>query len=381
MRVFLVLTFFFYMTAAVPFARADSDLYTVRGVKVDVTDENAVKAREQAFEDAQSIAFSTLARRMLSDSAQAAMEMPAPETIAALVQDFELTGEKMAANRYIGTYTFRFREKAVERFFDMRGQSYTDVASKPILVLPFYQWGARTFLWGDNPWMKAWQTGKFSDSLVPVIAPIGDLEDLRDIEERDALTLDRRAVESLQIRYGAGDVISLLAVPARNVSDGRIFAVDVHMYGMGDGQPAYLNSLRVEIAPRDTEKAVFSRAAGQVRGYLHRDWKRRTVAAPEQDQTLRAIVRIRRMSDWVGIRKDLERVQGLGGVSVVSVNPAQALIDITFRGSQDRLRLALAQEDLALSLPGYADNLPGNERRAVYRLYKKDAENGSGRYR
>ena len=53
---------FMILTSVAPFpASAGEDVFTVSGVKVDVKAENAVAAREKAFESAQTVAFTALA--------------------------------------------------------------------------------------------------------------------------------------------------------------------------------------------------------------------------------------------------------------------------------------------------------------------------------
>ena len=47
---------------------AQTDIFVVEGVEVDVTAENALQAREQAFAQAQVSAFTILAGRMLSEA-------------------------------------------------------------------------------------------------------------------------------------------------------------------------------------------------------------------------------------------------------------------------------------------------------------------------
>ena len=62
--------------------RAEDPLFTVDGVKVDVTAESAVAARGQAFEKAQQEAFKMLAERLLPEADAKTFEPPAVSTIS-----------------------------------------------------------------------------------------------------------------------------------------------------------------------------------------------------------------------------------------------------------------------------------------------------------
>jgi hypothetical protein len=98
--------------------------FTVQNVAVDVKAENAITARNQAFEQAQISAFEELAGRMLPEEQLTNFKAPALGTIAPMVQDFEVSNEKVAKGRYSAIYTVRFRERAARRYFDrLTGQN------------------------------------------------------------------------------------------------------------------------------------------------------------------------------------------------------------------------------------------------------------------
>ncbi|MBU0859343.1 MAG: DUF2066 domain-containing protein, partial [Alphaproteobacteria bacterium] len=158
-------------------AAAQDPLYTIEGIKVDITAASAAAAREEAFIKAEQDAFAALAQRLLSEAELATFVPPDADTISNMVQDFELTEERLSTVRYMGTYTFRFKDSDVQKFFSVKGTAYTDVSSRPVLVLPFYQWGSRMVLWeGDNPWLNAWSRTTTQRALVPVAVPIGDAQ-------------------------------------------------------------------------------------------------------------------------------------------------------------------------------------------------------------
>ncbi len=168
---------------------AEDPLFTVDNVKVDVTAESAVAARTQAFEKAQQEAFKVLAERLLPEEEAKTFEPPAVTTISPMVKDFEITGEQLSRVQYIGTYTFRFKDQAIRSFFSNKNVSFSDVRSKPVLILPFYQTGTKVMLWGDtNPWLGAWGRTNTRQGLVPVQVPIGDISDVGDVGDTQALT-------------------------------------------------------------------------------------------------------------------------------------------------------------------------------------------------
>ena len=90
-----------------------SALYAVNGVNVDVTADNALAAREKAYEAAQVKAFDALAKKMVAEEQIQSVKKPSLKLIARMIQDFEVTNEKLSDVRYVGTYNFRFNEANV----------------------------------------------------------------------------------------------------------------------------------------------------------------------------------------------------------------------------------------------------------------------------
>lgn len=102
-------------------ALAAPELYNVSNINVDVTAENALKAREEAFVQAQVKAFEELAGRILPEERFSSYTAPSADIISRLIQDYEVSDEKLAAKRYIGTYVFRFRRSAVDKYLGITG--------------------------------------------------------------------------------------------------------------------------------------------------------------------------------------------------------------------------------------------------------------------
>lgn len=370
-----------FLVAAMP-ALAQSDLYTVEGVKVDVTADSALTARDQAFDKAQIDAFTVLAGRMLSESELAAFKPPDAATVSPMVQDYEVTSEKLSSVRYIGTYTFTFRAQAVERYLNVQGQSYTNVASAPLVILPFYQTGGRTYLWSPyNSWMRAWNRNSGSgNTLVPIIVPMGDLEDVSDIGDDDVFSYNPSKLSSLLKRYDAGDAVIAVATPGTSIakaqeSDPANGSVTVSLYRTDRGQPEHVREMVVESAPGDTLAKLLDRAAADVETALKQNWKEKTVVASpievpgEIQNAVIARVKISSLEEWANAQRSLARVNAITHTALKSLTPREALVEISFRGDEQMLRQALAQAGMDLSHPQFAGyQSPTDNNKLVYDL-------------
>lgn len=338
---------------------AQDSVFTVADVKVDVTAESASAARDQAFIEAQQAAFRQLAERLLPEDELPSFVPPDISVLSGFVNDFEITEERLSSIRYVATYTFRFKDSAVRSFFADEGVVYSDVGSKPMLVLPFWRDGTRTVLWGaDNPWMAAWgRAENTSGELVPVAVPIGDIQDVSDIGDDNPLSADRAKLAAMAGRYGAEETAIMIVSPVRGedtVIAGIPGALTIDIYRTDRGTTEFASALKVEAESGEEAQSLFDRAVKKARKALQSDWKSRTAAAVPvsgESNSLQARVRFTSMNEWVETQKILRRVDGIGDIRLVSLRPGEAQVEILFRGGEDRLRLALAQSDVELTAP------------------------------
>lgn len=370
--VLLLVMGLFYLIA-IPSVFAATDVFTIENVQVDVTADSALKAQEAAFNQAQQAAFRQLSEQLLSEAELERLDPPEINIIAPLIKDFEVTEESFSSVRYVGVYTFRFDAADVRNYFSNLGVAYTDVSSKPVLVLPYYQWGAQTIIWGpNNPWLAAWAAQKSYRGLVPVTIPIGDLDDVSDIGSEKPLSYDPNGLERMLERYGAADALILLAVPLWQtaLASGPPDALDVLVYRTDKAQPELVNRLRVNAEGKD-HSDLFRKAAIAAHQSLQDAWKEKTLVDPAQGNNLIVRVRYREMKEWIETQSALRRVRGITDLRLVSLTPGEAEIELAFQGSETRLRLALAQSDLILTTPQIDFSRGFTDSPLIYELYLK----------
>ena len=360
-------------------ALAAEDLYTVEGVKVDVTAENALAARDQAFIKAQEEAFKTLASRMLSETGAESVAVPESATISTMIQDYEITEEKLSAVRYIGTYTFRFRDSAVKQYFVGSNVQYTDVSSRPVLILPFYQPEARALLWSPyNPWIQAWNRADSLGGLVPIIVPLGDLQDVKDIGEDEALTYDDRGLANILGRYDAGEAVVAIAIPDANLAlvsgdqEPATGSLAVHIYRTDQGSPEKVQEI-IMTASSQNRAQMLDDAVKKVHAALQKDWKQKTMVQPATQKNMMQVrVPFANLDEWSQIQRTLERVHGISQITLRSLSPKFARVDLIYQGDEARLRLALQQANVTLSAPAYTQagySATSSAQPPVYDLY------------
>jgi hypothetical protein len=363
------------LLGALPAYAAVNPAYTVEGVEVDVTAKNAVMAREKALEEAQVKAYQMLAERFLSPEELQTFKAPDPITISSLVQDFEVTNEQLSSTRYKGVYTVRFRPNAMKSHMAAQGKVYSDIAKKPVLVLPFIEQGGQTALWIEtNPWMNAWRNLPSDKSLMqPTVLPLGDAEDMAYVGDGEGLQYDPMRVQELATRYNADDVAILLAsTEPTQTAQGRLV---VNIYNNGFEGPIFVQKVTFDQLPNEEPAALYTRAAMKLKSMLRENWKDNaaynpvttttvtttTYGAPQAappipqtrialgpSQTYVAHAKFASVQDWVRLKGTLDRIYGMQAVMIKTLKPREALLDIRFAGNINALQLSLQNAGIVM---------------------------------
>ena len=378
-RIIFTVGFIFLCWLNIGQAMAYDSLFVVESVKVDVTAGNSVAAQNQAFDEAQNKAFRILAQRMVVEAQAASVSTPNALTISSLVKDYEVTDEQLSAVRYVGTYTFRFREAAVSKFFSVSGVTFTNVGSKTLLILPVFQRNGSNMIWSEgNLWMDSWSNATLSSGLVPVEVPIGDLMDMADIDEDQALSYERRKLDRMLGRYDAMEAAIMIAVPDKTLSGmdynsgtalGRL---RISIYRTDRANAEHVQDIFLEADGNETVKGIYDRGVASAYEALQKDWKRKTLASAAQSQLFYVRVPLANVKQWVQVRQALTNISGLNDLSVISMKKVEARLSFKYRGDIKHLRdnLSRASMSLGQGYPnGSAHKFTDNQRGAPEMMY------------
>lgn len=378
-RIIFTVVFIFLCWLNIGQAMAYDSLFVVQGVKVDVTAGNSVAAQNQAFDEAQNKAFRTLAQRMVVEAQAASVSTPNALTISSLVKDYEVTDEQVSAVRYVGTYTFRFREAAVSKFFSVSGVTFTNVGSKTLLILPVFQRDGRNMIWSEgNLWMDSWSNATLSSGLVPVEVPIGDLMDMADIDEDQALSYERRKLDRMLGRYDAMEAAIMIAVPDKTLSGmnynsgAALGRLRISIYRTDRANAEHVQDIFLESDGQETVKGIYDRGVASAYEALQKDWKRKTLASAAQSQLFYVRVPLANVKQWVQVRQALTNISGLDDLSVLSMKKVEVRLSFKYRGDIKHLRddVSRASMSLGQGYPnGSAHKFTENQRNAPEMIY------------
>ncbi len=376
---FVFVCFLSCLLAFMPIATATT-LFTVDNIEVDVTDDNALSAREKAFDEAQILAFKKLVAR-LSPSGYDQMSAAAVDinSISSMIKDYEILDEKISNVRYVGNYTFRFRASAVKKFFSGKSLNYSDLQSEPVMILPFYQMNGRYDLWSyNNLWKSAWDRSGRGRALVPIVVPVGDLQDVSDMRDDQALSYEYARLQNLIKRYGAKEAVIAVAVPDSGFmqvlqSGGLVQgSLIIHLYRTDGYTPVLVKQFYVQADPStmSSSKDVFDIAVERVQKLLRDNWKAQTMVNAGNINQVQLRIPLGSLQEWIKISKKLKALSTVNDVVVKSMSSKRVLVALSYEGDINRLQLSLSKAAMKMA-PLSVSDVNTEQGIPVYELVRK----------
>lgn len=362
---FLMFFMAFFIVAGHVFAQeeAETPSYTVEDIEVDITADNAVQAREEAFEAAQIKGYEMLAERFLSEEELKDFTAPDINSVSALVKDYEVTNEKLSATRYKGTYKIRYSSHAFSQQDDlMNGQDALANINQggDTLILPFFETSGRSFLWQINPFLDAWVRARNNNQAGRAIVPVGDVDDVTQMRGTQSLNYDPAALDAMRLRYRARDVVLMTATP-QPMSDGSS-NIAVSLYNIRPYGPELSRQLSIRGYPGEAEEQKYNRVVQEVIRNLGSAWAATSPPTNQQNYVAQqplsgpvaniiAQLNFSSVRQWVDAKRKIEQTRGVASVEVKSLSPKSATLNINFQGDVGGLRQSLQQVGLNLNDP------------------------------
>lgn len=323
-----------------------ADMFAIKGIPVDVTAENATKAREQAMFEAQEKAFYQMLTRLTISSDLESLPVLTSKDILNLVQDISVSNEKTSSVRYIANVDVQFNPDAIQTFFEEYQVPYvTSIADKSV-ILPVYQSDrqAKPMLWTDrNPWLNVWAKEAGKSDLVPLILPFGDLEDIAIISEdklNEEYDLD---ISPLLKRY---QVKNALVLEATVLSDLHLVRVTIRPFNHEKG---VLGTFSLTEPINAAMPTVLKNAAERTIQLLEQKWREKSAVRFDNPTSLTVVVPIHNLGEWIAIRNRLDEIKLIKQYVVKAVRRDQAQIEVFFAGNLAPFLETLKKEGLFMA--------------------------------
>lgn len=328
-------------------AEAQTTLFIVQNISVDVTASDANTAREIAYRSGMSDAFEILMRRITPTKYQENLPKLEDNEIESMVFGIEIDNERTSNTRYIANLTVSFSRDSIRSLLRKEGIPFTETSARAALVLPVYNVAGAQILWDDpNPWREAWEVVRGRDTLTPLIMPNGDLTDVALIGAVQASRGDNSRLSSIASRYTVQDVLVAEANLRFEIGT-RTPSIDVvlHIHGP-DGEQITVSGFRG--GEGEAVNNLLIRAVREISNSIEENWKQETLLKFDSEGRLSIRVLVNELSQWTSIRDRLESSQAIKTLEFIEISQGNIVVEVTYFGDVSRLSLALAQSDLIL---------------------------------
>lgn len=340
--VLLNLCLFAALVVALPAQAAQNEIFTVRGVPVDATAGEAAEARVIAIRQGRQLALKILLQRLTLREDWPRLPFLASREVTTMGAGYEVSNEKNSPTRYLATVTYHFQPDAVRKVLRGEGISFSEAKARPAIVLPVWVKGEEIVLWEDeNAWLFNWAARNYSNELVPLVVPLGDLGDALAAPIHVVQSLNYYEMQPYAERYGVQDILLVAAVQEM---EGAPLKIDiVRLTPTGSTGSTFTLPVGREI--EKTLALAIDRTVEQ----LQEDWKSRTIVRLDEVREIEVSAQFANMSEWLKIERAMAATPNIVGKNIKALSTTGAYMTVRVVGNTDQLSLALAQHDIALT--------------------------------
>lgn len=351
MQVIRLCIFTAVLVVFVPFRATAADLFTIDRVPVDATGRSAAEAREDALARGRAQALRQLLRRLSPSDYWSVLPRIDDLDSVALVAGIQISNEKTSTTRYLADVVYSFDPRRIREILRVNQIPFSEIQARKAVLLPVLETDDGLMLWEeDNVWAARWKERNLTNELVPLLSPLGDLEDIVGVSATDAISENWEVLGPFVARYGVGDAVLAKAV----------------LRGQGERQSLLMSAVRLSSGtsefgvPREVEVLVRNRLGlpterlvdfgiDQILLKLQEVWKGQTVIGSDSvERLLAATIRFEGMGEWLAIQDRLSGMPTVNGIKIEALSLTGAEVLLRYVGSPAQLRIAMAQRDLDL---------------------------------
>lgn len=361
--------------------------YSAPPVAIEATAESPAQARQKAIDSNLGRSLRGLLESLTVAGDHARLPNVTNTMADAISLDYSLDNERTTSNKYMAEMTVRFDAREVDNLLLSYGLGHTRPRREPVLILPVYKRAdgdSAAFLWEQdtNPWLAAWNNaGDLNSGLVPIVLPLGDIEDISLLTAGAAATSVEGGQDALPqalkigARNGAPDVLIVQATGTAETG----LKVTVQGAGVFNTLP----EMTIDRNPKAFDEAVM-----RLRAAIDASWKNQGLAGATNapwtntgtdlppgwqhgagldgsqygDPTYQTpvdpwgrsrpmviLARFQGLDQWIDINRRLQGLPGVTEMKIQAITRDQAQLGLTFGGDVNALVGALAGRGLKLT--------------------------------
>jgi hypothetical protein len=318
-------------------ARAEGT-FEVGGIHVDASGKSTAEARSTAIANGRAPAWGTLFRRLTRQQDWGRQPNLDAATLQRMVIGYFPVNERRSTTRYVADVTYTFNPEMIARVLQQAGIPYTVAAAKRILLIPMAPGFSHA-----SAWTAAFASPRFAVAPVPFAVPAGDAADMAALSGLNFDTAGWDQVAPVAARIKATEAVLVLAVPAGN-------KLQVIIKRIGQGVLPVKSAFDVPLLQGPV--ATYPSAADATVKALDDMWKNQKAVDYGQKGKLVADVHIASLQQFAALENALAGVPNVAAISVTAIDVGQARLTVSYLGSIDQLKAALAQSGFWLKQNG-----------------------------
>lgn len=315
----------FFLLSAFCANAADSDIYTVSGVAVNVLGKSPATAKSSAHANARRDAFATLLTRleMRSDVINSVND----DEISDMVRSEQIESEKISGNNYSAIFNIVFAKDFVEYILGQKksGSATKERVEDAALLIPVVMKKHQPLLWGeDNDWKKSLTKALKTNSANGFVIPDSDISNIATINEKNIEDLDYALIEPVLNRYKSN--IAYVLIFSYDEIENKVLVRVVRISRL-QKNPLKLSFVNVN---RLGYEELMDKVANKTISYLSRSTE------GSQKSTEVGLIKIKidvnNLSDWIAIKNKIEKSNLINQLNIDSISRDFVMISVRYVG-------------------------------------------------
>ena len=320
-------------------------------VIADVTGTSPQDAQVRALEYAQKRAFFLSLHKLDPDRAYQVATSLSDQEIAQYIRGYEIAQERyLENNRYQALVNVSLSDVQLRQLLNQSDKPAAPLEMNALLVLPVLDDGEELYLWeGDNIWRSIWNSTALQKGEGKLVLPYGDPTDVQTVDASNVLSRDFETLRPLAERYGAKEVVIVLATYEANRQPPGVLVTTRRLGPATDRVRDYYFEAKSASAPPSSvlvDAATASASVLREAAMQYATVKERSIA---QAESIPVSVDFMRLSDWVQVQETMKDIDEVIDLQVGQISIQNAKATLFYTGSLDLLARKLQQQGLRVT--------------------------------
>lgn len=342
----ITFVFIFLFQAFMPSAAySNDDVYTIDRYEVTLEQRNTSRARQEAINLATRGGFEQLLKSLTAQSAWEKHEEALANTdYNQVLERFDIL-EETTTPTYKATFKLDFNRAYIRTLLQQYAIPFTEVSAGTVLLLPLLDLHNSSLLWEEtNPWRVKLEEAAKKSGLVTFVFPIGDPQEMMMLTPEMVAFGATDMILDIAKKYNASAAVVARFQMGLDNTGQREALLDLTWHGE-KAEPQYL---QVPLQNQDGLDAAMSGVAVKAIQALEEAWRKLYIVELDKPDRLLVHYKVNQLAAIEALRKQLSGVAIVNDVLLRAVSREQAVFQVNFYGTPEKLKALAEEQNLAL---------------------------------